>query len=414
MAEGTDEPYTVSGLQAEVKDLQVTQDSAQNVRQSVQDFMDATSQSGAEVTYDAGNVVVKMGEGADTSGIQSSLNMTAEQLSSYKIEVEGGEVEYRIPEDQILSAQERAAQDIANESGGEFKIDGGEAYIEYTINEGDTLTSIEEATGVAKEKIAEMNGIDNLNEIDAGVTIKIPADKINVDESEVQQGAKDAMGDGTVDLGETTGQTHTTVEAGETDTDPAYSASEEAAKQKFSDNPIYADGTVNPNLSEGTNNIDEVYNQVDGEVKGRFASPFGANGTVNVTLDWKITNPTASISVGVNGGSATATISSAHMAEGGFADEPTFGVWGEDGPEYFIPVGAKHRNRGVELWAEAGQALGMFNGIPAFAEGGLVGGSSEIIAANKYSDSPTAPVSGFIEANADTSRDEDSMIVNPF
>ena len=44
---------------------------------------------------------------------------------------------------------------------------------------------------------------------------------------------------------------------------------------------------------------------------------------------------------------------------------------GEDGPEFIVPVSARHRDRGIELWREAGAALGM----PAYADGGVAGGS---------------------------------------
>ena len=374
LAEGTEEPVTMSGLQAEVSDLQVTQDSAENVRQSVQDFMDATSKTeGTEVTYDAGNVVVKMGEGTDTSGIESALQMTSDQLSQYKVEVEGGEVEYKIPEDQILSAQERAAQEIAGESGGEFKIDGGEAYIEYTINEGDTLTSIEQATGIAKEKIAEMNNIEDLNVINAGATIKIPADSITVDTSEISGAAEGES----VDVGDVdaTATANTDVEAGEVDPSGAYDTASQETQSAF-DTAMEVDGTADATLDQ-TNNADEVYSGVSSDVQGKFNSAIPAHGTVNVTLDWHITNPTASISVGTSGGTATATISSAGMANGGFVDGAMLSLIGEDGPEFVVPVGSKRRNRGVELWAKAGEALGMFDSIPAYADGGLIGGDED-------------------------------------
>jgi TP901 family phage tail tape measure protein len=52
-------------------------------------------------------------------------------------------------------------------------------------------------------------------------------------------------------------------------------------------------------------------------------------------------------------------------AMGGYADKPEFGIWGEDGPEYTIPVGPKHRASGMALWLQAGKALG----VPGFAKG---------------------------------------------
>jgi tellurite resistance protein len=46
-------------------------------------------------------------------------------------------------------------------------------------------------------------------------------------------------------------------------------------------------------------------------------------------------------------------------AEGGFIGSPELSWIGEDGPEYVIPVGANRRQRGADLWTQAGQSLGL-------------------------------------------------------
>lgn len=47
------------------------------------------------------------------------------------------------------------------------------------------------------------------------------------------------------------------------------------------------------------------------------------------------------------------------FAEGGIVNTPTFGVFGEAGPEALIPLGRGSRERGLNLWKQAGQALGL-------------------------------------------------------
>lgn len=47
------------------------------------------------------------------------------------------------------------------------------------------------------------------------------------------------------------------------------------------------------------------------------------------------------------------------FAEGGIVNSPTFGVFGEAGPEALIPLGRGSRERGLNLWKQAGQALGL-------------------------------------------------------
>ena len=46
-------------------------------------------------------------------------------------------------------------------------------------------------------------------------------------------------------------------------------------------------------------------------------------------------------------------------AEGGFFNSPELGWYGEDGPEFIIPVGSNRRQRGLALWERAGKMLGV-------------------------------------------------------
>ncbi|WP_181995754.1 glycine zipper domain-containing protein [Clostridium sp. AM58-1XD] len=52
-------------------------------------------------------------------------------------------------------------------------------------------------------------------------------------------------------------------------------------------------------------------------------------------------------------------------ANGGFITSPLLSWVGEDGPEAIIPLGSKRRSRGLSLWKQTGELLG----IPAFADG---------------------------------------------
>lgn len=62
-------------------------------------------------------------------------------------------------------------------------------------------------------------------------------------------------------------------------------------------------------------------------------------------------------------------------ANGGFVDSAQLSIIGEDGPEAVIPLGAKRRNRGLDLWLEAGRALG----VNEFAEGGIAAPYAQIV-----------------------------------
>lgn len=63
-------------------------------------------------------------------------------------------------------------------------------------------------------------------------------------------------------------------------------------------------------------------------------------------------------------------------AEGGIYDGAMVSVVAEDGPEAIIPLGAKRRDRGLELWKQAGRMLG----VSEFAEGGIAAPYANILA----------------------------------
>ena len=199
------------------------------------------------------------------------------------------------------------------------------------------------------------------------------------------EGADDIASEGMTDINtEATGTVNAQFEKGAAEgLDGVYEEFQNDVQEAFRSAEFTASGMINADqLQKGTDNIAQVYDEVAQAVQEQFNNPISAHGTVNITLSWNITNPTASISVGVSGGTATATIASAGMAEGGFLDSAHIIEAGEDGPEYIVPVGTKHRNRGLELWAAAGKALG----VSGYAEGGKIGVDAPVaLAANAFS-----------------------------
>lgn len=74
--------------------------------------------------------------------------------------------------------------------------------------------------------------------------------------------------------------------------------------------------------------------------------------------------------VSAGGGSGGAEESAAQNAQGGIYGGALLSWIAEDGPEAVIPLGAKRRRRGLELWAAAGEMLGIHAG--AYAQGGIL------------------------------------------
>lgn len=63
-------------------------------------------------------------------------------------------------------------------------------------------------------------------------------------------------------------------------------------------------------------------------------------------------------------------------ATGGIFNTAHVGLVAEDGPEAIIPLGAKRRDRGLDLWMQAGRMMG----VDAYAEGGILGPYSNALA----------------------------------
>lgn len=105
-------------------------------------------------------------------------------------------------------------------------------------------------------------------------------------------------------------------------------------------------------------------------IDSAFAPGFNTTTPVTITANYKLANPSATISFS-GGGSGTATVNAsiASNANGDIVDGPILSWVGEDGPEAIIPLGSKRRNRGLSLWEKAGELLG----VKKYAEGGVVG-----------------------------------------
>ena len=75
-------------------------------------------------------------------------------------------------------------------------------------------------------------------------------------------------------------------------------------------------------------------------------------------------------------GAQTVNVPGIPHANGGFVDRATYSLIGEDGPEAIIPLGEKRRGRGLDLWRQAGEALG----ASEFMDGGVAAPYAGILA----------------------------------
>ena len=304
-------------------------------------FRDAIDRAAAETTTDP----------VELEGLSAELN---------DIETNSGEV--------VAKAQEEIQSDLAELAAGGSAIEITAEGIQITLGEvlvdsGSAMEQIADALGVTVSEL-ESAGITEA-EIETGATITIPPELCQVD-AEGLQAAIAEQTSGQADAGTVEVQADTTVTPGNVDASGVYEEVAGETQDTFSE-PIAADGSADVSLTQ-TNNAAAIYSEVGSQVDSTFAAGFSTSASVAVTLNWSLVNPTANISVG-GAGSGSASVSASIHAEGGIMSVPHLGLVAEDGPEAIIPLGGKRRNRGLDLWMEAGRMLG----VKAYAEGGIVG-----------------------------------------
>lgn len=366
-AETTPDEITLEGLRAAVDgDVDIDKDSwVSALNEKLGDL--ATTE---EVTAD--NVKIKVEQGdclweignalgidwqtiAEQNGIESPYIIHPDQeltisMDTIKAEMDGDKAQAAI--EQAMSALDAEGAEMSVTAEG-VKVDLANVEVDSDV----AAAQIESALGMESGTLAA-NGI----EIQAGATVTIPQELVQVDTSGIQS-ATEAQTE--TEPVETDTSANVNITEATTDASGAKEQAQSEVESTFSES-MPADGHTDVTLDQ-TNNAAEVYSEVAGEVQSTFSNPIPASCTVNVTLDWHITNPSAGITTSGSGSSVTASI--AGNAEGSIVTGPLLSWVGEDGPEAIIPLGSKRRDRGMDLWLQAGRALG----VKEYADGGMIG-----------------------------------------
>lgn len=366
-AETTPDEITLEGLRAAVDgDVDIDKDSwVSALNEKLGDL--ATTE---EVTAD--NVKIKVEQGdclweignalgidwqtiAEQNGIESPYIIHPDQeltisMDTIKAEMDGDKAQAAI--EQAMSALDAEGAEMSVTAEG-VKVDLANVEVDSDV----AAAQIESALGMESGTLAA-NGI----EIQAGATVTIPQELVQVDTSGIQS-ATEAQTE--TEPVETDTSANVNITEATTDASGAKEQAQSEVESTFSES-MPADGHTDVTLDQ-TNNAAEVYSEVASEVQSTFSNPIAASCTVNVTLDWHITNPSAGITTSGSGSSVTASI--AGNAEGSVVTSPLLSWVGEDGPEAIIPLGSKRRDRGMDLWLQAGRALG----VKEYADGGMIG-----------------------------------------
>lgn len=366
-AETTPDEITLEGLRAAVDgDVDIDKDSwVSALNEKLGDL--ATTE---EVTAD--NVKIKVEQGdclweignalgidwqtiAEQNGIESPYIIHPDQeltisMDTIKAEMDGDKAQAAI--EQAMSALDAEGAEMSVTAEG-VKVDLANVEVDSDV----AAAQIESALGMESGTLAA-NGI----EIQAGATVTIPQELVQVDTSGIQS-ATEAQTE--TEPVETDTSANVNITEATTDASGAKEQAQSEVESTFSES-MPADGHTDVTLDQ-TNNAAEVYSEVAGEVQSTFSNPIPASCTVNVTLDRHITNPSAGRTTSGSGSSVTASI--AGNAEGSIVTGPLLSWVGEDGPEAIIPLGSKRRDRGMDLWLQAGRALG----VKEYADGGMIG-----------------------------------------
>jgi phage tail tape measure protein, TP901 family len=366
-AETTKDEITLEGLRAAVDgDVDIDKDSwVSALNEKLGDL--ATTE---EVTADSIKIKVEQGDClweignalgidwqtiAEQNGIESPYVIHPDQeltisMDTITAEMDGDKAQAAI--EQAMSALDAEGAEMSVTAEG-VKVDLANVEVDSDV----AAAQIEAALGMESGTLAA-NGI----EVQAGATVTIPQELVQVDTSGIQSATAEQTETEPV-------ETNTTANVNITDATTDASGAKEQAQSEvestFSES-MPADGHTDVTLDQ-TNNAAEVYSEVAGEVQSTFSNPIPASCTVNVTLNWHITNPSAGITTSGSGSSVTASI--AGNAEGSIVTDPLLSWVGEDGPEAIIPLGSKRRDRGMDLWLQAGRALG----VKEYADGGMIG-----------------------------------------
>lgn len=131
---------------------------------------------------------------------------------------------------------------------------------------------------------------------------------------------------------------------------------------------------LDADMSEINSAVDTLKSNTDAAVDSAFGAGVSTTMPVHVTLDYQVANPAKTFTITGNGASSSASLSVAANAAGGYVSGgPQLSWLAEEGyGEFVIPTNPSRRARALDLYEQAGAALG----VSAFAAGGYAGGSS--------------------------------------
>ena len=132
--------------------------------------------------------------------------------------------------------------------------------------------------------------------------------------------------------------------------------------------PGIADGIANTDMGSINDAINTLKENVQAAIDSAFSAGFETSTSVRINANYSLTG-----GLSVPGSITTnPALQYRPHANGDIVNGPQFSLIGEDGPEAIIPLGSKRRDRGLSLWQQAGELLG----VGRYADGGILSGDS--------------------------------------
>ena len=383
----TDEPVELGDLKAEVDGVDIDKDAwVSSLNEKLGDLAETedVTAEGATIKVKAGDCLWEIGNAlgidwqtiAEENGIESPYIIHAGD----ELKISMDNLTAEVDGDAATAAIDQAMSALTAE-GAEFSVTADGVKVDLANVEVDSETAMAQIEAALGMETGTLSGAGI--QVQSGATVTIPSDLVQVDTSGIEAAVEQSTASGSEDT-TVEKQVNVTTTAGSTDTTPVEEAAQAELDNTFS-NTMQTNGSTDVTIEKASDNIAAVYSQVGSELQAAFNSPYSARASVNVTVSYHITNPSASLSTHSSG--STVSVSIAGHANGG--EVGLHGAelsWlGEEGKEYVIPTVPGRRGRGIALWQQAGEDLGVLdsNGeIAAHANGGIVGPGGEELASN--------------------------------
>ena len=343
-------------LQEKKDQLAANQDEIDSLTQSMADYADAQN----DATASADNI-----DDAIVSTESEIKDLTDAYQEAYTAAQQSVESQYELW-DKAAESEKTSMSSMMSDM---------QSQIDYWNNYSDTLdnlngrdlgnltgslqTMVKSMADGSEDSASYLQGLNSLDDSDLSAIVQQWQDL-----QTAQQDATNEMAQTQTNFPETMQEIMNAFEENMTKLD----MSDDAKTDAMNTVQAYTDG-----LSSGATDAGTAAASVAGSAVDAYVSTVNGGYTSAYNAGASLANAVIAGAESVGGGGyVSVSVNYAAHAEGGIFASPHMGLVAEDGPEAIIPLSSGRRDRGIELWEQAGDQLG----VSAYADGGTVGAAS--------------------------------------